>query len=219
MPKNRRFKSNNRTRTRRRKGKTVTRLGDVDLPKIQQKPIQGRCLRYLGTSVTTQSTIAVADLRGMIGTTINATTTYVPLIDSVRLKRVGISAILSGTTGTGSVKFSWEGPNVPDIAETSFVGVSVPITRSYYPPDGTSTSWWYDNGATSVDLFSIQTASGDSGDVNVYLDIEFEYIIQDGAQTALTLTTNPGFTGIAYARLPLTQTIWVPLSLNAVTTV
>ncbi len=202
-----------------RRGRGITTLGSVDLPHINQKPIQTRCIRYVGTTVTTRSTLAVADIRSAIGVVINATTNYVPIIDSFRIRRVGISALLSGTTGSGAVTFAWEGPNVPDISDTSFVGNAIPITRSYYPPPNTSCSWWYDNGATSVDLFSIIASPVDSGDVTIFLDIDLEYIIQDGTQTALALTANPGFTGVAYLRLPATQTTWVPLGLNAVTSV
>jgi len=215
-------RKNNKFRTKRFKGgvrNRPTTLGSVDLPHINQKPKQTRCLRYVATSATTQIVVAVADLRGMIGAVTNASTLFIPLIDSFRLKRVGISAVLSGATGAGTVTFAWEGPNVPDIADTSYVGVAVPTTRSYYPPPDTSVGWWYDNGATSVNLFSIQTSAVDSGDTTVFLDIEFEYIIQDGASSTLTLSANASFTGIAYPRLPLTSSSLVPVQLNTVTTV
>jgi hypothetical protein len=159
-------------------------------------------------------TFSVDDFRAMMLVVINATTTAVPLIDSFRVRRIGYSALLDGASGSANVTFAWEGPNVPDISDTSFVGVGVPITRSYYPPPQSSAGWWYDNGATSVNLFSIsQLTSGTSGEANVYLDLDFEYIIQNGAQTTVSLSINATFTGIAYARLPRTTSVFEPVSL------
>ncbi len=195
-------------------------LGGVDLPHINQKPIQTRCIRYEAENMVsgTVYTFSVADLRAMMLAVVSGTAVATPLIDSFRVRRVGYSGVLSGATGTAFLTFAWEGPNVPDISDTSFVGVGVPITRSYYPPPNTSSGWWYDNGATSVNLFSISQTSNDSGEANVYLDIDFEYILQDGAASTINLLINATFTGIAYARLPLTQIIFAPAALNAVTT-
>lgn len=220
-----RMKRNQRKNTFKNRGKrggrTPTHLGNVDLPHINQKPIQTRCIRYAanGTLVSgTPEVFAVADLRAILGAVTNASTVYTPLIDSFRVRRIGYSAILSGTAGSANITFAWEGPNVPDISDTSFVGVSIPITRSYYPPPNSSSEWWYDNGATSVNLFSILYSDENATQVTLYLDIDFEYILQDGVQTTLTLSANATYTGLAVIALPLGSSTFTPVGLSTVHT-
>ncbi len=213
-------KRSNRSRRNRVGGRPPTRLGGVDLPHINQKPIQTRCMRYQSDTMVSNIlyNISVNDIRAMILAVVTGSANAIPLIDSFKIRRIGYSAVLSGDVGSAYVTFAWEGPNVPDISDTSYVGVGVPTTRSYYPPSGSSSSWWYDNGAPSVELFSLSQSSLDSGAAIVFLDIDFEYILQNDAVTTVNLAASAGITGVAYANLPLTQTVFVPAALYAVTT-
>jgi len=202
-----------------RRSRNPPTLGGVDLPHINQKPVQTRCIRYYGSPNFTSGTavnFSVADIRSILGAVTNTSTTFVPLIDSFRIRRIGYSAVLQGTAGSATVSFAWEGPNVPDIQDTTFIGIGVPITRSYYPPPNTSVSWWYDNGATSVNLFSVLYTGIASGIADVYLDIDFEYIIQDGASAPITLAVAATYTGIAVIELPVGTQVFVPVGLSTV---
>ncbi len=162
--------------------------------------------------------IAVKDIRAMILAVVTGTTLAIPLIDSFKVRRIGYSAVLSGAVGSAYVTFAWEGPNVPDISDTSYVGIGVPTTRSYYPPHESSSGWWHDNGAPDIELFSITQTSLDSGTANIFLDIDFEYILQNDAVIPLTLATTSSITGIAYAMIPVTQTVFQPAGLFPVQT-
>ncbi len=196
------------------------RLGGVDLPHINQKPIQTRCMRYQSDSMISNILyqISVNDIRAMILAVTTGSANAIPLIDSFKVRRIGYSAVLSGSVGSAYITFAWEGPNVPDISDTSYVGIGVPTTRSYYPPPESSSGWWYDNGAPSVELFSLSQSGLSSGEANVFLDIDFEYILQNDAVTTVNLASSSPITGVAYAMLPLTQTVFQPAGLYPVQT-
>lgn len=220
---NRRKQSRNRSsnkNARKRGARAPTLLGGVDLPHINQKPIQTRCMRYQSDGMTpnTVYVFSVNDMRALLLATTTGSSTAIPLIDSFKVRRVGYSAVLSGATGSAAVTFAWEGPNVPDISDTSYVGVGVPTTRSYYPPEITSTGWWYDNGAPSVELFSLTQTGLNAGVASIYLDLDFEYILQNGQVTTVNLATASGLTGIQYPGLPLTTLAFVPTNLSVVET-
>lgn len=208
-------------RTNRRRRTRLATTGNTELSQINNTPIQTRVFRYYSATIgnATASAFTVADLLAMLVTCINADSTAVPLIQAFRLRRVGVSAVLSGSTGSSGVTFGWRGPNVPTITETIFAGVGTPNSRSYYPPShAISVGQWYDRAATSVTLFQLETYSLDSGESHIYLDIDLEYILADGATTPLTLSANATYSGVAVLSLPLGSNTWIPLGLNTVHT-
>ena len=204
-------------RNQMRARRQPSRLGTVDIPHINNKPKQTRCLRYsaIGLSAT-PAVVNSDDLRYIMLAGTSATTNGIVLIDSIRLRRVGISAVLDGTGGSATINFAWQGPNVPDILDTSFVGVGVPTNKSYYPPEGTSCEWWYDSSSTNTNMFALSLSSLNSGDAIVFLDLEFEYILHGGTSTTITTSAFPA-TGIAYLTLSQSGDIFVPLGLTTVT--
>jgi hypothetical protein len=151
----------------------------------------------------------------MMGTTISGSNAYYPLIESIELKRVGLNAVASGTGGLAGVVFSWEGPNVPDIADTSYVSVGVPLSKSYYPPTNTGAKWWWKDPSVSTDVFGLSGFSADSGDCNIILDIEVVYILASGTVSPYTLPGTTGISGISYAQLPLADNSFIPVGLTS----
>jgi len=186
--------------TRSRNGRSNNTLGGVLLTRVNNKPIMRRTIRYECQGLTTTSwTCNSENIRDAIGHVISGNTNYYPIFESIRLRRVGVSAQLSGTTGTGVVDFSWKGDHSPQIFDTTYVAIGVPTTRNYYPPSGTSSSWWYDLNATADDLFIVQAGAYNSGVLVIFVDVDFEFILNDGFVTASTITA-PGFTGLAARR-------------------
>ena len=149
----------------------------------------------------------------MIGSVTSASTTYIPLIDSFKLKRVGMTIMPNSTTSAGYITFTWLGLNQPEIRETLIYASAIPAHASYYPYEGSAASWWWDNTSTTTNLFSIRSVETD---INIFLDIEFEYIIKTGAVSSVALTSPSSFTGVGYRVLPIGNLLFTPVDLDSV---
>ncbi len=204
-----RTKRSNKRRRNKRNARNASGI-ITELPDINNKPIQTRCIRYSGTT-TSELQMDSQDLRCFCGATTSASTAYYPIAQSVLLKRVGITIMSDSSTTTGSVNFSWNGLNAPDVLHTLLVGPGFPNHRSFYPQEGTSAWLWWDATSTTTELFGI---SATDSSITIFLDIEFEYVIADGAITNVALTTTASVTGLVYRQLPIGNPIFVPIGLS-----
>jgi hypothetical protein len=161
----------------------------------------------MGTSVWRSS-----DILAFVGFTNSGATPYYPLLDSFRLKRVGIILLPDAIDSAGTVSFTWNGANAPEVRETMLVANAIPFQKSFFPPEATSAWQWWDNSSTASDLFSIRTTL--STDIRIYIDIEITYILNTGAITSVPLTTTSAVTGLVYRSLPIATLNFVPVDLD-----
>jgi hypothetical protein len=199
--------NNNRKRNRSKrsnKRRHDKRVGAVYLPQINQRPIQKRCFRYAndGASVPDHLTFQTRDLRNMLGFVTSGATTFYPFIDSFKLCRIGATILPSDATGGAAFfTFSWRGDNAPQIEETILIGNTTPDHVSFYPPEGSTAWFWHDDQSANENLFDVSTSNPTHN--YIILDIELEYIINDGALTSQTLNNAAAFTGIAARHIPI----------------
>lgn len=207
---------NNKRNKRKLRRKHNRKQGLVTIPEINQKPIQTRCLRYEYANNGPNTFLFTSDdIFSLIGFATNASTTFYPIIDSFRIRRIGVSLIpLDSTAGFSAFGLRWQGDNAPDVLESVLVGNAMPTVRSFFPPEG-STSWfWHDRPSTATDLWEFNI---DNDGVTVIMDLELEYIIADGSITAITLANAPAFTGIGYHAIPIVSSqIFDVVLLNSV---
>jgi hypothetical protein len=189
------------------------RLGSQLLPSVNNKPIQTRCFRYQGT-INETATFTSQDLRCIMGAVTSASTVFYPLIDGFQINRVGMTLMPNSTTTAGTVVFSWQGFNCPDIRETLLVANAIPFHKSFIPPEGTSPWFWWDNSSTTTNLFSIE--SGLATGCVIFLDFDLKYILNSGAITSTALSVNSTFTGIGYRELPIGDLSFSPTDLDVV---
>ncbi len=180
---------------RSKRRKNAREVGFVYIPEINVKPIQTRCFRYAGAFNNTAA-FQVDDFQNMLGWVTNASTTFYQLIDSFRLKRIGITLYaISSTAGIAPVTITWTGDNGVNVVDTMLVGNSMPNHQSFRPPEG-STAWlWQDTTSSTVGMMSIVSSSTN---IEIFLDVELEYIVQDGAAiSGGPLGVAATFTGVA----------------------
>ncbi len=185
------------------------------LPEIDNKPIQTRCFRYSGNLTSAPNpSFDTQDIRCAVGFVTSASTTYYPVIDAFKLNRIGVTILPNSTTSAGTVTFSWVGINQPDIRETLLFTNAIPVHASFYPYEGSSASFWWDNTSTLTELFSLRSTETD---ISVILDIQLEYIINTGAITSVALSGASSFTGVGYRTLPIGNNSFTPVDLDVVT--
>lgn len=203
---------NNKRNRRKQKRKHLRKQGFVSIPEINQKPIQTRCFRYeYQNNTPTNFLFTTDDIFSLMGFATSASTTFYPIIDSFRMRRIGISLLpRDSTTGFSALGLRWQGSNAPDVLESILVGNAMPTVRSFFPPEGSTCYFWHDSPTATTDLWELNI---DNDGVTVIMDLELEYIIADGAITAITLTSPSNFTGVGYHDIPTvgTQTFNVVL--------
>jgi len=94
------------------------------------------------------------------------------------------------------------------------VANAIPAHRSFYPPEGASSWFWWDNSSTTTNLFSVRNSQGT--DLAIIMDLELQYILNTGAITSVALTGASTLTGIAYRYLPITGLTFMPVDLDTV---
>jgi len=204
-------RSNVRRKRIRQQRSAGSRVSHGELPEINNKPIQTRCIRYYGTLNGT-SIWKSSDILAFVGFTNSGATPYYPLLDSFKLIRVGVILLPDGASSAGTVSFTWNGANAPEIRETMLVTNAVPFQKSFYPMVATSAWEWWDNSSTASDLFSLRSTL--STDCQIYLDIEIQYILNTGAIASVPLTTTSSVTGLVYRSLPITGLNFNPVDLD-----
>jgi len=172
-------------------------------------------VRYGNDSTIPQNlTFDTTDIRNMIGFVRGGTTDFYPLIDSFKLRRVGITLLPGDSVGgAGFFSFAWQGDNAPEVRETFLVGNTTPNHMSFFPPEGSTAWFWHDNQGSNEQLFSI---SNSQQYVYVIMDIELEYIINDGGTANQALTLNSSFTGYGARNIPITSGEFMAVELAAV---
>lgn len=205
-----RTKRSNTRKKQRNNGNKGARPSIVySLPDINNKPIQTRCVRYIGS--TTSATFNSQDIRCFAGSVVSGSTGYYPILQGFKLIRVGLTLVCDSSTSAGFVTFSWDGANSPDVEHTMIIGPGFPNHRSFWPPLATTAWDWHDATDTTTNIFTLIC---DDGSIKIFLDLEFEYVIADGAITNVPLTTTAGLTGIVYRTLPITGLTFMPVGLN-----
>jgi len=167
-------------------------------PELMQKPIQQRTLRYIATQVLTETAYGPAQLINAILSVTAASVSAYPVFESVRLKRISMYYTPSSSfdPSTDPFSFRWVDQNLPDILITRPGTLNQPSCIKVVPPENSLCAMWYNlanPSVTGVIPFCLFTCNS-----TTIIDIEFDFIIGEGAQTAVTLTGVPGFAGIAY---------------------
>jgi len=150
----------------------------------------------------------------LFGFVVNGTTDFFPLIDSFRLKRLGLTVLpYDSTQGFTSIGVRWQGDNAPDITETMLTGNTMPNHQSFRPYDASTAWFWHDQPSTNVALWELTL---DHSGSTIILDIEIEYIINDGTVPSQGPLANPStFSGIASRAIPIgSSNSWSPVQLH-----
>lgn len=198
-------------RSRRKRGKNPLFV----LTQIENKPVQTRAIRYIGSAVN-DSLFIVKDILEILAFVIPAGTTAYRLFESVRIRSISITLLgEADATGVGFLSFSWLGNNAPHEEDEMIYAVGESSRHTYYPPSNSLASFWFsDDSDTTEEIFQI-SLSATTG--TVILDISFEYVLKDGALTTFTISSAAGITGIVAPTLPLSTDTFVPCGLVTVT--
>lgn len=189
-------------RSTKRRNRMHTNTNTFTLSSVNMKPIQQRVFRYENVNtIPNNLSFDIRDMRNLLGFVTAGATTFYPIIDSFRLRRIGLT-ILPGDSTAGStwINFSWQGDNAPQVEETMLASNTVPCHMSFFPAIS-STAWdWHDDQGSNDALFSL---SLNNNSTTLILDIEMEYIINDGAVSSQTLNNASAITGISSRRIPI----------------
>lgn len=178
---------------------------------INNKPKITRSIRYVGT-LSAFSHFDSQDIRCFCGFTNSGATPYYPVAQSIRLNSVTLNIVSNSTTSAGTVEFSWDGLNAPDTLTTLIVGNGLSETMCFFPPEGSSAWFWWDATSTTTGLFGV--SCDNSSGLKIYLDINFIYIMADGASTSVPLVTTSAITGYVYRELPISSLTFSPVGLT-----
>jgi len=190
-------------------------IGNVYIPEINQKPIQTRCFRYeLSNHSDTTIFFTSDDIIACLCFVTNTSTAFYPLIDSFKLRRVGITILPDDNVGHSIFGIRWQGQNAPDVLDTIITGNAIPNHKSFFPSEGSTAWFWHDQPSSNVNLFAFTIENHGS---TIIMDLELEYILGDGTILGGTLSTAATFTGIASHYLPLSGADqFVPVLLSSV---
>lgn len=201
--KNNRNNRNNKKRgNRRRRGNTSSGKPGV-FKSIQNKPVMTRTIRYQRTDTSATQTISQIDLLCMLGFVYTGDDLFYRLFESVRLVRVGVTGMANSATGLATVGFEWMGQNAPSRLYEQVMNSTTPCHENYYPPENSSCGWWWNRSATTaVDLMRFSAVYVTTAPV-VFVDLEIQYVLDDGDCATTTLAAASGSTGIAYGAIPV----------------
>jgi hypothetical protein len=171
---------------------------------IKNKPVGNRTIRYSYNDSTAAQIINNIDLLNILAFFVNGSTSAYGLFESVRLLRVGVTGFANSTTGVSSVGFEWLGNNSPASLTEMILTVGVPCHRNFFPPEDSSSSWWWGrpSRALSVDIFRISMGTFTVAPT-VFIDLEIQYVLDDGDCAVLSLGAAATATGLYYVGLPL----------------
>jgi len=167
--------------------------GQFRITPINNTPIQQRCLRYTGT-ITSSTAVTSDGLLGILVGVTNSSTAAFQLFQSFKLSRVGITCLPSSDSNSGTVAFSWvtdTDERLPATKEVIYYSQGVPSKMNFYPPENSLASYWLDD--SNAQLFSIDPSNST---VRLIVDVQFDYVLAEGAATTVTLGIASTFTGI-----------------------
>ncbi len=187
-----------------------------ELSPINNCPIQVRAMRYMGT-ITTTTDFRVADMTTILLAVTSGSTSAIKIIEAFKLKSVAITCLPSSDTNSGTFAFTWVGEREPHTTQTMFYSQGQPSKWTFYPPEFSFASFWItqDTSETTSSLFLLDP---DNSVVKIVLDLNFEYVLCDGASSTITLSAAATFTGIAARVMPGAATDeLVPVGIVSVT--
>jgi hypothetical protein len=220
---NRKSKRNNNKRNKRsRDGNSRGRRPStmpVTFKPIKQKPVQTRTVRYKVVTSSNGKIIESIDLLNIQGFVIAGDVNYYTQYESVRLMRVGVTALSNSPTGVGSVGFQWLGVNSNSVLDEVMLTQGVPAHRNFYPPPDSSCGWWYQSSSAVNPIFGI-SSNQVTVDPVLFIDIEYQYVVNDGvpqhvAYFSMFITTEYVFGSLPIGT-PSSSTQLVPIGLASV---
>lgn len=206
-------KRSNKKYSKRNRRKGTTRVDH--LTTISNQPIQTRCIRYIGT-IASSATFLYSSLFASMVSTISSSTDAHSLLESVRLRRVGVTCLPASATNAGSFSFVWKGDREPHTTDTAIYLPGVPFKKNYYPPEGSFASFWLNQDSTGGDDPIIFILDPDNTTVKVVLDMDFEYVVVSGPSMLISLASAASFSGIGYPALPRSSLEFIPVGLDVV---
>lgn len=177
-------------------GNLVSRVNPRFPNDVKMLPIHNRVFRFSCTGVQTASAITPTSLLKLLFAATNTSTSAIPLIGSVRLRRISLYNVPSTNdfgTGSSELIFQWGNVlNTPGNLITDRGTATVPACIKCMPPKDTRAGMWYSVGTTDVtaNLFTFTCPA------NTVLDIDIDFILAWGTVTAITLHTGASTTGI-----------------------
>ncbi len=167
---------------------------------IKSQPVQQRVFRFRAAADGTYAINAVCLLRLLFTAAIPAAVnTGYALIQSFRVRRVSLWCVDSdGTTATAFTQASlvWGSGNSSfgkNTELTDFGTNARPAHVSAAPPEGTAPGFWTNSVSISAaTTFSVTVATGS------IIDVELEYILNEGAAPSSWVLNNAPTTGAVY---------------------
>jgi hypothetical protein len=198
---------------RKRRGKGFN--GSLsELPPISNAPIQMRSMRYAGT-ISTSTDFRVADFTTILLSVVNGSTTAVKLFQAVLIKSVSVTCLPNSDANSGTFAFTWYGEREPDNVLTMFYSQGQPSRWTFTPPPESLAGFWITQNTTTTES-SVFTLDPDNSTVKIILDLNFAYVLADGASGTLTISA-PAYTGIAARYMPGSATDeLIPVGITAI---
>jgi len=182
-------------------GNLVTRINPRFPSDVKQLPIHNRVFRFNANGGCTDFQITPAILLKLLVATISGSTAATPIIGSVRLRRISLYSVPStGDFGnsTSELVFQWLGVlNTPQNIITDRGTATSPACIKVVPPVNSRAGMWYSTTSTDYTQPYFQfTCIATS-----VVDFDVDYIIINGASTAITLNLAAANTGVAFLSL------------------
>lgn len=198
--------------SKRRRNKQRNNLPQTSvLSIVKNKPKQSRVIRYMGTSTGSPTTVTNLDLLKILAFTTNASTTYHQIYRNVLLRSVRLTVMANNDTGSGAVSFSWLGSRTPETDEVFLATTGVVTARNLFPPEDSFASMWITTADTSTSIFIITVPT----DMLIFLDLHYEYILEDGTTTTYTSTIST-VTGIQAPIFPVSDPAYTAVDLSVI---
>ncbi len=193
-------KQSGRRRRAGQEGNLITRINPRFPNDIKMLPIHNRAFRYNCTAQTDFQVTPQMLLKQLVATVSGSTAAFT-IIGSVRLRRISIYSVLSNGdfgTATQELVFQWLGNlNTPSNLITDRGTPTSPACIKVVPPRESRAGMWFSVSTTDYTQPYFQF----SCPINTILDIDVDYIINNGASLAVTLSGAASTTGVAFLNM------------------
>jgi hypothetical protein len=198
----RRKRTGRKKRSKKQEGGNLIVRNNPRFPSaIKQMPIHNRVIRYIIGSTLTDQGITPRDLLRQLSSVVNGSTAVTAIIGSIKLRRVSLYFVTTdGTFGTGSapLAFQWQGAmNAPEEIITDRGTATQPACIKVVPPLESLAGFFFDPNSNDFtdNIFIFSAAAG------TVIDIEFDFIMPDGAGHTGTLASAATLTGVIIPNL------------------
>jgi len=198
--------NNNPRRNRRRnkinqEGNLVVRVNPRFPNDVKQLPIHNRVFRFTSTNTQTDFQVTPTILLKLLVATTSGSTSAIPIIGSVRLRRVSLYSVPSsndfGSTSSELV-FQWLGNlNTPSNLIVDRGTATSPACIKVVPPLQSRAGMWFSSTTTDVTSPYFQFTCI----ATTVIDIDIDYILLNGSVTTITLNTAASSTGVAFLQM------------------